>query len=426
MISSLRSHALWSVLCLCTFCSFADDWPRWRGPANDGHVPSEVGVPAALPAEPKVVWKMKIDEGLASPVVAGENVIYFDNVGGRETLHAIDAATMKELWRKEIDGTFSDSQGPTGPRCTPMVDGDRVYAQSCKGELQCLSLAEGKLLWRVNFTNDFGAIFIGEKGNTPGAARHGNNGQPVVDGDHLIACVGGTNGAGVVCFDKHRGKVVWKAQNDQAAYAPPVIATIAGTKQVVCFTCDGVIGLDVKDGALLWRIPVKTAYARHVTTPVIWQDKVVVASHQVGLLGITISKKGAGLKAEQSWVSQEAAMNFASPVAAGKYLYGLGPAKNLVCVEIPTGKLMWSKDGYFATSGDKAHASFIVMEQNILTLTDGGLLVLFAAQPNEFKEISRAQVCGMNWCNPAYAGGKLYLREGIKGAGQLLCVELLP
>ena len=119
-------------------------------------------------------------------------------------------------------------------------------------------------------------------------------------------------------------------------------------------------------------------------------------------------------------------MNFSSPVAVGNYLYGLGPAKNLVCVDISSGKATWSKDGYFTTSADKAHAAFIVMGKNILTLTDGGQLALFAADPKEFRETGRAQVCGLNWCNPAYADGRLYLRDGIKGAGELMCVELMP
>ena len=368
---------------------------------------------------------MKIGEGLASPVVAGGRVYYFDNVAGKETLHAIDAATARELWRAEIDGTFSDMQGPSGPRCTPVVDGDRVYAQSCKGELKCLNVADGKVIWRVNYTNDFDAVFIGEKGSAPGASRHGNNGSPLVDGDFLYASVGGTNGAGVVCFNKRSGKVVWKSQNDQAGYAPPVIATVAGMRQLICFTVDGLIGLAPGDGRLLWRVPIKTAFARHVTTPVVCDDIVVVASHQVGLLGTRILKTGDDFKAEQAWLSKEAAMNFSSPVAVGKFLYGLGPARNLVCVEIPTGKTQWSKEGYFTTSADKSYAGFIVMGNNILTLTDGGQLVLFDADPEQFKEAGRAQVCAMNWCNPAYADGRLYLRDGIKGAGELLCVSLV-
>ena len=71
-------------------------------------------------------------------------------------------------------------------------------------------------------------------------------------------------------------------------------------------------------------------------------------------------------------------------------------------------------------------AAFLVMGQNILMLTDGGQLALFAADPKEFKENSRAQVCGLTWCNPAYTDGKLFLRDGIKSTGELLCVDLMP
>ncbi|MBI3851937.1 MAG: PQQ-like beta-propeller repeat protein [Verrucomicrobia bacterium] len=403
----------------------SEDWAQWRGPMRNGHVPDSWTVPDHLPAQPKVVWRIKTGESFASPVVSGGKVFYSDNVGGKETLHAVDGANAKELWNAAIDDVHQDTQGPPAPRCTPMVDGDRVYAQSCRGELQCLSVADGKLIWRVNYPKDLGAIFIGEKGNAPGAARHGNNASPIVDGEQLIACAGGTNGASVVCFDKRTGKVIWKSQNDQAGYAAPMIAPIAGVKQVVCFTVEGVLSVARDDGRFLWRTPVKTAYARHATTPVIYDDMVVVASHQAGLIGIKISRKDDTLNAEQVWVNKEAAMNFASPVAVGKYLYGLGPAKNIFCVEIPTGKLMWSKQGYIKTSADMAHAAFLVMGKNILISTDGGELVLITADPSECKEISRVQVCGLNWCNPAYADGKLYLREGVKSTGELLCLDLL-
>ncbi len=403
----------------------AEDWAQWRGPERTGHVPESWPVPAKLPAVPGVVWRIKTGESFASPVVSAGKVFYSDNVGGKETLHAIDAANAKELWSAAIDDVHQDTQGPPAPRCTPLADGDRVYAQSCRGELQCLNVADGKLIWRVNYPNDLGAVFIGEKGKAPGAARHGNNASPVIDGDHLIACAGGTNGASVVCFDKRTGKVIWKSQNDQAGYAAPMIATIAGVKQIVCFTVEGVMSVGANDGRFLWRVPVKTAFARHATTPVIVDDMVVVASHQAGLIGIKISRNGDGLSAEQVWVNKEEAMNFASPVAVGKYLYGLGPAKNLFCVEIPTGKLMWSKEGYFSTPADKAHAAFLVMGKNVLVSTDGGELVLIAADPMECREISRVQVCGLNWCNPAYADGRLYLREGVKSTGELLCFDLL-
>jgi outer membrane protein assembly factor BamB len=119
-------------------------------------------------------------------------------------------------------------------------------------------------------------------------------------------------------------------------------------------------------------------------------------------------------------------MNFASPVAVGQYLYGLGPTKNLVCVDTRTGKLQWSKDGWWTTSADKAYGAFLVLGPNILALTDSGTLVLFAADSKECRELGRAQVCGANWCNPAYVDGQLFLRDGLRQNGDWMCVSLLP
>ncbi len=274
----------------------------------------------------------------------------------------------------------------------------------------------------MNYVADFGASFIGEKGQAQGAARHGYNGSPVVDGDHLITLAGGTNSAGIVCLDKVRGRVVWKSGNDPAAYAPPVLATLAGRKQVVAFTCIGLIGVDTRDGTELWRVPLTTTFSRHVTTPTVLGDTVFVSSHEWGLTAVQVTSHGSGQKVQRLWTSKEAAINFASPVAAGRHLYGLGPAKNLICVDAGTGKLAWSQPGFTVADATKAHASFLVAGQNLLVLTDGGQLVLVAADPKEFREIARAQVCGRTWCNPAYADGKLFLRD----ARELVCVSLLP
>ena len=411
-------------LALAVERSSAEDWPQWRGPRRDGHAPPTARAMAALPAEPRVVWRMKIGEGFASPIVADGKVFYFDNQAGKETLHAIAESDRHELWRAAVDDTFKDEQGPPGPRCTPIVDGDRVYAQSGKGELQCLRVTDGHLVWRVNFLKDFGAVFLGEDSKVPGAAEHGYTAAPAIDKDSLIACVGGTNGAGIVCFEKRSGKVRWKSQDDLAAYAAPVIATVSGVRQSVCFTAGGLIGLDLGNGALLWRVPIKTSYGRNCTTPVMVDDWVIAGSYQAGLIGVKVSRNGDGFRAEQAWVNKAAAPNFSSPVAVGRFVFGLGPTKNLICVEATTGKLAWSKEGWFMTAANMAHAAFLVFGENILVCTDGGQLILIAADASECRELGRAQVCGLNWCNPAFADGRLYVRDGIKASGTLYSIEL--
>ena len=410
-----------SALLLCLHTARAADWPQWRGPDRTGHAPAGAAVPGKIPAEPKSLWRVPVGDGLASPVMSGGKVVYLDNQQGRETVHAVAADTGKILWSAPLDDTFKDSQSTPGPRCTPLVNDGRVYAQSCRGELKCLDLRDGRLLWRVNYVTNFGAVFIGEKGTAAGAVRHGYDGSPLIDGAHLITVAGGTNGEAVVCLDKQTGKPVWRSQSDVPAYAPPILATVAGQRQVIAFTVDGLIGLDPVGGKLFWRVPFKTTYGRHVTTPVVSGDVVAISSHQFGLVGARVTRAGREFSATPAWTNKEAAINFSSPVIVDGFLYGVGPAKNLVCVEMGTGRTAWTKSGYINTSADKAHASFIVMGKNILVLTDGGQLVLIAADSKECRELGRAQVSGNTWCNPAYADGKLWLRD----AKELLCVDLM-
>ncbi|MCC7375801.1 MAG: PQQ-like beta-propeller repeat protein [Verrucomicrobiales bacterium] len=404
-------------LILSAACHAGQDWPRWRGPANDGHLPRGAANLTALPQEPKVLWSVPAGEGLASPVVANGRVLAFDNQGGQETLRALDANTGAQLWAVAVGEPFSDTQGPTGPRNTPLIDGERVYAVTCRGQLDCRKFSDGSPLWRAHYVKDFEAVFIGERGSAPGASRHGNDGSPLVDGPHLLACVGGTNGAGVVCFDKATGAVVWKSTSDQAGYAPPVVATLHGRVQVVCYTAAGVVGLDRQSGELLWRVPVKTSFARHVTTPIVDNDFVWVSSHEAGLLGIAVGKDGDAWTAEVRWKSKEAAINYSSPVAVGGHLFGVGPARDLVCVDMKSGALRWSQKDAFTTAAGKCYAGLIAMGPRILMLTDGGEVRLFDATPEAYRELGRAQACGVNWCNPAYSEGVLYLRDGITASG---------
>jgi len=400
----------------------AADWPRWRGPDGTGHVPAGAAVPQTLPAEPPVVWRTRVGDGVGSPVVSGGKVFYLDNQQAKETVHAVDAASGKELWNATLDDVFEDFQSKPGPRTTPVVDGDRVYVQSCRGEFQCLAVADGKPIWRVNFVKDFGAVFIGEKGDAVGAVRHGYAGPPWVDGDRLLVGVGGREGASVVCFDKRDGRVLWKSQNDVPGYDGPIVATLAGAKQVVSFTAEGVIGLAADDGALAWRFPVKTAFGRHVTTPVVVGDIVLVASHTAGLMGIRVAKQGGGLQAEQAWLAKNLACNFSDPVAVGPYLYGLGPGNLLFCADARTGEKAWGESEFFSGMLEKGWASFIVMHDKILVLAERGQLLLVAADPKACRILGKAEACGKNWCNPAYADGRLYLRD----AQELRCLRLLP
>ena len=397
------------------------DWPRWRGPQGTGHIAEGQKLPAKLPDEAKVLWKVPAGFSLGSPAVSGGKLFHMDNQNGKETLHALDASSGIEKWSVPIDDVFKDSQSASGPRATPLIDGERVYAQSCRGELQCLKVTDGTVVWKTNYVKDFDAIFTGERGSTLGASRHGYTGSPLIVGDYLIAAVGGPE-AGVVCFDKKDGKVIWKSQGEVAAYCGPVAATIGGVPQYVAFMAESVMGIKADDGKMLWRFPIKTSFGRHAATPIVVDDTVVVSSHQAGLMGLKIEKKDNEFAVSQTWLSKDLAINYSSPIAVGEWIYGVAPNKTLFCVNAKTGKEGWVKDLFFSGVMRRDYAGILADKERLLALSDFGMLSTFAADPKQCRDVGRLQVCGDNWCHPAYDNGKLWLRDN----ENLLCVQLVP
>jgi outer membrane protein assembly factor BamB len=400
----------------------AAEWPRWAGPLNNWHVPAGVHVPSSLPAAPRVVWSVNAGYGSGSAVVSGGAVYYLDHRDGKEVAVCASLANGRETWSVPLDDALGDSGSPPGPRGTPTVDGDRVYVLSCHGEFRCLRTRNGEQVWRTNFVRDFGAMPVQESGDIPGAARHGNTASPLIDGNRMYVAVGGRPGASVVCFNKLTGSVIWKSQDDVPGHAGPVMAVIAKERQLVCFTADAVIGLNPSDGRLLWRAAVRTSLGRHITTPVVVDDTIVVGSYTAGLIGIRVSRSSAGLEATQAWRDASLGVNMSSPVAIGGHVYGLGPGGRLFCVEARTGKRAWVEEGFFSGMLDAGFASFMVAGQNLLILAERGQLMLAAVSPAGCKVLGRANVCGRTWCSPAYVAGKLIVRDD----KQLRCVQIAP
>src|SRR5262245_19157129 len=331
---SKTAPVLFAML-LVTASAPGGDWPQWRGPARNGHADLAAPVPATLPKEVKPVWKVPVGGGFSAPIIAGQRLAYLDENGTHEVAHVIDAATGKELWKVEFADRFQDEWG-AGPRATPIIDGDRLYAQSCNGEFRCFSVKDGKVIWQTSFEKDFTVKFLGSKANEGTATRRGNNGSGVIDGNRIILPVGSTQGASLVCFDKLTGKVLWKAGDDEAAYSSFAVATLAGVKQVVAFTADALLGADLETGKILWRVPLKTNAKRHAASPVIFDDYVAVNSHTFGLACFKISKDSGGLKATEAWTNKDLKINLATPVLVDGYLYCQGANKDYVCAEAKT------------------------------------------------------------------------------------------
>jgi len=406
------------LLCLIGLQCLAGDWPQWRGPERSGHADLREQSLGSHPGEPKTFWRKEIGGGFSSPVIAHGKLAYLDAQDGKEVAHFIDAATGKELWQSAYGEMYEDEWGP-GPRSTPILDDNRLYVQSCKGEFRCFSAENGKVLWAVSFEKDFGVPFLGSKANEGTASRRGNNGSGVIDGDHIFLPVG-ANGASLVCLDKRSGKVIWKSQNDEAAYSSLMMATLAGVRQVVYYSADALMGVASDSGKLLWRIPLRTDAKRHAATPIIFDDSIVVNSQTIGLVCIKIANDGDSLKATPSWANKQLKINISTPVLVNHFLYSQGVGHNLVCVDATDGKLMWSQEGF----GEK-YSAIIAIGNNLLVVTDRGELVMVAADSSKYTELGRMQICGKTWNHPAYSDGKLYVREGLTSGWKLSCLGLV-
>lgn len=405
---------------LSCFVACGADWPQWRGPDRTGIVSSDTGVLQTLPVSPRILWRFDIGGGFSSPVVADGKVVYLDVQGGRETAHALEAKSGKEIWRTDYDEAFADEWG-AGPRSTPILDGDRVYVQSVRGEFRCLRLADGATVWRANFERDFGVEFLGNKVREGTARRRGNNGSGVIEGDCVIVPVGSVDGATLVCFDKRSGKVLWRAGNDETAYSSPMIATLAGTRQVVAYTAEALMGADLETGRVLWRVPIRTVARRHAVTPVIVGDDVIVSSHSAGTMCLRVKRTHEGWHAQGVWTNNALRVNVSTPVLLGGYLFAQAPQKKLACVDVRTGTLAWSQSGFA-----QVYSSMVGIGNTVLVLTDYGELRLVAGDPCKYVELGRAQICGETWSHPAYADGRLYVREGLKSGWKLACLQLSP
>jgi outer membrane protein assembly factor BamB len=397
IVTALACLTVWGVGSSADLA--ASDWPQWLGPNRNGSSP-ETGLLVNWPAAgPKVLWKVPGGDGYSSIVVADGRAITLVQRDGKEWCVALDAVKGTPLWKKEIGPEFKNRFG-NGPRSTPTIDGPRVYVQSVSGPLVCLEAASGKIVWNVDILKAFEGKNI----------TWGLSASPLVDGD-LVYAIPGAPGAGVVAFNKTDGQVKWKSGSDKAAYATPALATVDGKKQLVVFNAAGLVGLKADSGKELWRIPWVTEFDVNICTPLIVGDRMFVASgEQVGSTLFQFKDgKPAVLWESKGKKDQVMTTYWANAVELDGYLYGMSgefdKRIDLNCVELKTGKLMWSQK-------DFGKAALTLADRHLWMSTKAGDLVLVHANPKGFLQEARIKgFLGENRTVPTIAQGRLYVRD---------------
>ncbi len=389
--------ALFACLALALPAAAAD-WPHWLGPNDNGSSP-ETGLLTKLPATgPKVLWKVPGGEGYSAVAVAGGRGITLVQRDGEELALALDAATGKELWKTRLGPAFKNPFG-NGPRSTPSIQGGFVWAQSVTGPLVCLKADSGAVVWRHDLLKEFGAKNI----------RWGLSASPLIDGDTVLA-IPGAKGAGVAAFHKLTGKRIWKTGDDKAAYASPVAVTVGGRRQVIFFTAPGLLAVAADTGKELWRVPWVTAYDVNICTPLLAGKRLFVASgEQVGSALFELTADGPPKVVWESRGKMGVMTTYwANAVIHDGYLYGLSgefdKVIDLNCVELATGKLMWSRKKF-------GKAALTLAQGQLFLVTKTGDLVLVHCNPKGYLERGRVRLLGDNRTVPTLADRRLYLRD---------------
>jgi outer membrane protein assembly factor BamB len=338
-------------------------------------------------------------EGYSSIAVAGGRAITLVQRAGKEWCVALDAVKGTELWAKEI-GPFYKNQFGNGPRSTPTIDGPRVYAQSVSGPLVCLQADSGKILWTLDLLKEFNAKNL----------KWGLSASPLVDGDNVYA-LPGAPGASTIAVDKKSGKVIWKSGDDLAAYATPVTVVVDGKKQLVVFSAASLVGLAADSGKELWRIPWVTEFGVNICTPLVLGDLMFVASGEH--VGSTLFqfKDGKPVVVWESKGKKDQVMTtyWANAVHQDGYLYGISGEfdgrLDLNCVELKTGKLMWSQKNF-------GKAAITLADNHLWIATKAGDLALVHANPKGYLEDARVEgFLGDNRTVPTIANGRMYVRD---------------
>jgi len=382
-------------------------WPQFRGPNRDG-VSSDRGLLAKWPeGGPRVEWKSgELGEGYSSVALAGDRIYILGASGEEESIHALNAADGRKVWSKRIGSPFRNKWGD-GPRSTPVVAGERVYVLGSRGDLCCFAAADGKPLWNVNVLEKFSGRNI----------KWGISESPLVDGDRVICNTGGRGGS-VVAFDAQTGSVAWRSVglDEGCAYASAVTVDVGGVRQYVHFLAGAAVGIRAVDGKPLWRYEKVANDTANCSNPVISGDLVFLSSaYDTGSALLKLLPDKDGTRVEEVYFTRELMNHHGGVILHEGYLYGCSN-KMLTCLELKTGKEMWTNRGV-------GKGALTLADGKLYCISERGDAGLIAASPGGYEELGRFRVepsGPATFAHLAVTGGRMYLRNG----GELICYDV--
>lgn len=376
----------------------AGSWPQFRGPNRD-NISLEKDLLDQWPeGGPNQIWEQKqLGEGFSSVSIADGKVFTMGTQGNTELLLAMDAATGKPVWSAKTGGSVYRNGMGNGPRGTPTIDGDRVYALGANGDLICVGIDNGELVWQKNILREYDGENI----------QWGISESVLIDGNQLICCPGGKK-ATIAGLDKLTGRGLWRSTiegNPRASYASPILVEFGGERMIVNFVHTGVVAIRAKNGDVLWGFPASANGTANCSSP-LYEDGMIFTASGYGT-GCAMFNLNPGGKAKVAYTNKEMKNHHGGMVVLDGHVYGFDE-QILRCMDLKTGKTVWQDRSV-------GKGSLTYADGHLYLRSENGPLALCAASPKGYEEKGRFDPKNRSdkpaWAHPVVCGGKLYVRD---------------
>jgi outer membrane protein assembly factor BamB len=377
----------------------SNDWPQWRGPNRDGAAAAPTDA-KAWPEQLTQKWKVDVGLGYATPLVIGNRIYQWARQGEREVMTAIDADTGKVLWQTGHAAPFTmhsaaATHGP-GPKSTPVFANGRLYAIGMTGIVTAYDAASGKQLWQ-------------KPGSTTVPMYTTHSFSPIVDRGLVIFHLGGHNEGALTALDANTGDVKWTWKGDGPGYGSPIVADIAGTRQIITITQGKLVGVDAATGMLLWERPYAIANFTNSVTPVMYGQTLIVSGNGGPTTALSIAKKGNEWVTETVWENADVPLRMSDAVVVGDLLFGMTTRNSgqYFAVDAKSGKTLWTSEGR-----QGQHAAIARAGDLLLSLEDDGELVVARNSKTGFEPLHRYKVAdAATWTQAAYSGNRIFVKD---------------
>jgi outer membrane protein assembly factor BamB len=377
-------------------------WPQWRGPTRDSRVTGP-DWPSTLKGEAlKQLWRVKLGDGYSGPIVSAERVFVVESRDKTlEVARALDRTTGKQLWETSWKGSVTvpsyARRAGEWVRSTPAFDGESLYVGGLRDVLVCLNAADGKERWRVDFV---------ERYQTP-VPPYGFACSPLVEGDAVYVQAA----AAVVKLNKKTGEVLWRvlpcqSTTERTAVSSPVLATLAGKRQLVVHHPKMLAGVDPESGEVLWSQTVPAFRAGNIVTPTPYKDGILISAFGGRTILFNVARKGKGFEAAAAW-DNKAQANMSSPVVVGDHVYMHLRNQRFTCLDLKTGEECWVTERAFGQ-----YWSMVAQKDRILALDQNGTLHLVKAGPKGCEQIDERKISDdETWAHLVVCGDEVFIRE---------------